>query len=87
MLTVREKFILQFLLRKLNEYSAVVRGEEVAVPKKYMLEMQKARVRNLSDEEKKDLISEIKNEMMLSESFLVTTATNDVVHSGDEKLI
>ena len=87
MLTVRERFILQFLLRKLNEYSAVVRGEKVTVPKKYMLEMQKARVKNLSDEEKGELIEEIQNEMMISESFLVTAATNDVDHPGDEKLI
>ena len=35
----RERFIIQFLLRKLNEYSAVVRGEKVTVPKKYMREM------------------------------------------------
>ena len=87
MLTVRERFILQFLLRKLNEYSAVVRGEKGTVPKKYMLEMQKARVRNLSDQEKVELIEEIQNEMMISESFLVTAATNDVDHPGDEKLI
>ena len=63
----RERFIIQFLLRKLNEYSAVVRGEKVTVPKKYMREMQKARVRNLSDEEKGKLIEEIKNEMMLAD--------------------
>ena len=68
-------------------FSAVVRGEKVTVPKKYMLEMQKARVRNLSDQEKVELIEEIQNEMMISESFLVTAATNDVDHPGDEKLI
>ena len=79
--------VFQFLLRKLNEYSAVVRGEKVTVPKKYMREMQKARVRNLSDEEKRKLIEEIKNEMMISESFLVTIATKDADHPGDEKLI
>ena len=49
--------------------------------------MQKARVKNLSDEEKGELIEEIQNEMMISESFLVTAATNDVDHPGDEKLI
>ena len=49
--------------------------------------MQKARVRNLSDEEKGKLIEEIKNEMMISESFLVTIATKDADHPGDEKLI
>ena len=86
MLTDREKFIIQFLLRKLNEYSAVVRGTEVAVPDKNMQQMQEARVRNLSKGDKENLIDEIKNEMMISDSFLNTTFEEPEL-PGDEKLI
>jgi len=86
LLTDREKFIIQFLLRKLNEYSAVVRGTEVAVPDKNMQQMQEARVRNLSKGDKKNLIDEIKNEMMISDSFLNTTFEEPEL-PGDEKLI
>ena len=85
-MTDREKFIIQFLLRKLNEYSAVVRGTEVAVPDKNMQQMQEARVRNLSKGDKENLIDEIKNEMMISDSFLNTTFEEPEL-PGDEKLI
>ncbi len=87
MLTERERFVIQFLLRKLNEYSAIVRGEEAAVPGKNIQSMEKARVRNLSDREKNELIVDIKNEMMLSESFLVTEVKPQSEIAGDEKLI
>ena len=86
MLTDREKFIIQFLLRKLNEYAAVVRGTEVAVPDKNMQQMQEARVRNLSKGDKENLIDEIKNEMMISDSFLNTTFEEPEL-PRDEKLI
>ena len=86
MLTDREKFIIQFLLRKLNEYAAVVRGTEVAVPDKNMQQMQEARVRNLSKGDKENLIDEIKNEIMISDSFLNTTFEESEL-PGDEKLI
>ena len=82
----RERFIIQFLLRKLNEYAAVVRGTEVAVPDKNMQQMQEARVRNLSKGDKENLIDEIKNEMMISDSFLNTTFEEPEL-PGDEKLI
>ncbi len=86
MLTDREKFIIQFLLRKLNEYAAVVRGTEVAVPDKNMQQMQEGRVRNLSKGDKENLIDQIKNEMMISDSFLNTTFEEPEL-PGDEKLI
>ena len=85
-MTDREKFIIQFLLRKLNEYAAVVRGTEVAVPDKNMQQMQEARVRNLSKGDKENLIDEIKNEMMISDSFLNRTFEESEL-PGDEKLI
>ena len=86
MLTVRERFILVWLLRTLNEYSATVRGADGAIPDKNIQEMQDARVRNLSDADKKELINEIKNEMMLADSFLVTSHDQDEC-PGDEKLV
>ena len=86
MLTDREKFIIQFLLRKLNEYAAVVRGTEVEIPDKNMQQMQEARVRSLSEKDKEDLIDEIKNEMMISDSFLNTTIDEPEL-PGDDKLI
>mgnify|MGYP001208889528 CR=1 FL=1 len=82
----RERFIIQFLLRKLNEYAAVVRGTEVAVPDKNMQQMQEARVRNLSKEDKENLVDEIKNEMMISDSFLNTTIDESEL-PGDENLV
>ncbi len=85
-LTERERFVLTFLLRKLNEYAGHVGGADVKVPDKNMREMQEARVRNLSDEEKKELISEIKEELMITESFLTTTC-NRQEFPGDEKLV
>ena len=48
--------------------------------------MQDARIRNLSDTDKKDLINEIKNEMMLTESFLITSVDQHEC-PGDEKLV
>jgi len=86
LLTERERFVIQFLLRKLNEYSAIVRGEEAAVPRKNMQQMQEARVRSLSEKDKEDLIDEIKNEMMISDSFLNTTIDKSEL-PGDDKLI
>ena len=82
----RERFIIQFLLRKLNEYAAVVRGTEVEVPNKNMQQMQEARVRNLSKEDKENLVDEIKNEMMISDSFLNTTIDESEL-PGDENLV
>ena len=86
MLTDREKFIIQFLLTKLNEYASVVRGTEVEIPDKNMQQMQEARVRSLSEKDKEDLIDEIKNEMMISDSFLNTTIDEPEL-PGDDKLI
>ena len=86
MLTGRERFILVFLLRTLNEYAATIRGADGAIPDKNIQEMQDARVRNLSDADKKELINEIKNEMMLADSFLVTSHDQDEC-PGDEKLV
>jgi len=86
LLTVRERFILVFLLRTLNEYAATIRGADGAIPDKNIQEMQDARVRNLSDADKKELINEIKNEMMLADSFLVLSHDQDEC-PGDEKLV
>ena len=83
-LTERERFVLAFLLRKLNEYAASVGGQEVAIPDKKMREAEKARVRNLSDDEKKELVDDIKEEMLVTDSFLVT-ACNGSELPGDEK--
>jgi len=85
-LNERERFIIQFLLRKLNEYAAVVRGTEAEIPEKNMKQMQEARVRSLSEKDKENLIDEIKNEMMISDSFLNTTIDESEL-VGDDKLI
>ena len=86
MLTIRERFILVWLLRTLNEYSATIRGADGAIPDKNIQEMQEARIRNLSDVDKKELINEIKNEMMLTESFLITSVDQHEC-PGDKKLV
>ena len=86
MLTIRERFILVWLLKTLNEYSATIRGADGAIPDKNIQEMQEARIRNLSDADKKELINEIKNEMMLTESFLITSVDQHEC-PGDEKLV
>ena len=51
-----------------------------------MQQMQEARVRSLSEKDKEDLIDEIKNEMMISDSFLNTTIDEPEL-PGDDKLI
>ena len=65
MLTERERFILQYLLGKLNEYAEVVAGAQVTVPEENIKEMQEARVRNLSNQDRQEIISEIKQELMM----------------------
>ena len=65
MLTERERFILQYLLGKLNEYAEVVAGAQVTVPEENIKEMQEARVRNLSNQDRQEIISEIKQELMI----------------------
>ena len=82
----RERFIIQFLLKKLNEYATVVRGTEAEIPEKSMKQMQEARVRSLSEKDKENLIDEIKNEMMISDSFLNTTIDEPKL-AGDDKLV
>ena len=86
MLTIRERFILVWVLRTLNEYAATIRGADGAIPDKNIQEMQEARIRNLSDADKKEHINEIKNEMMLTESFLITSVDQHEC-PGDEKLV
>lgn len=86
MLTVRERFIVVWILKTLNDYSAMIRGTDEAVPDKLIQEVQDARVRNLSNMDKKEIINEIKNEMMLTESFLVTSQIQNKC-PGDEKLV
>jgi hypothetical protein len=85
-LNERERFIIQFLLKKLNEYATVVRGTEAEIPEKSMKQMQEARVRSLSEKDKENLIDEIKNEMMISDSFLNTTIDEPKL-AGDDKLV
>lgn len=85
-LTERERFVLQYLLVKLNEYAAIVAGAEVTVPDENIKEMQEARVRNLSNQDRQEIISEVKQELMITDSFLTTTS-NEQEFPGDEKLV
>jgi hypothetical protein len=86
LLTVRERFILVWLLKTLNEYAGTIRGAEEAVPDKNIQEMQEARVRNLSNQDRQEIISEIKQELMITDSFLTTTS-NQQEFPGDGKLV
>ena len=85
-LTERERFVLQYLLEKLNEYAAIVAGAQVTVPDENIKEMQKARVRNLSNQDRQEIISEVKQELMITDSFLTTTS-NEQEFPGDEELV
>ena len=86
MLPERERFLLQYLLGKLNESAEVVAGAQVTVPEENIKEMQEARVRNLSNQDRQEIISEIKQELMITDSFL-TTSSNQQEFPGDGKLV
>jgi len=70
MLTDREKFILQFMLKLLNEYSAHVMGTKYTEPRKVVEGIRRARAGDVTKKEEREIIREIKEEMSIVGSYL-----------------